>query len=430
MYKLLVFTIITFAFNLSVLAQGSVGSPYTRYGIGDMNSGPLIRNSSMGGLSYTLPYKNNINYINPAGIANIDSLTFILDVGISGGTRNYSIATPPVSHSRYDVQLSYFNLGFSLFKWWKMAFGAAPYSNVGYNIVYTDNSLNVEREHRNEGSGGISRIFWSNAFIPVKNLRVGINATYNIGTIYNYNKIDFGNDEQVGFFDFIEETNTRISDFSFDLGLQYDFFLNKKNKFTIGLLYSHNSDLRSFQSGVAYNENSKSSANYIIRDTLSVSDEAKGIVSLPLAIGIGLGYCFNDKLFMGVDYTLQSWKNAQFFGDIDSMNNGNYISFGTEYTPAGYSGNAYNFWQAVSYRFGAYYNQTYFKLEDVQTPINDFGITFGLGLPLKRSRTSFDVSLKLGQRGTHDKDLVRERYFIVGVGFNLNDVWFIKRKFD
>ncbi|MDR2010444.1 MAG: hypothetical protein LBQ22_08175 [Bacteroidales bacterium] len=427
MYKRLFLTVfIVFTITIAGFSQGKVGSPYTRYSIGDINNNPLARNNGLGGVSYTLPYRNNVNYINPAGVANIDTMTFIFDFGLQGGGRSYEIKDPKLKETKYDYQISYINFGFSINRWWKMALGITPYSNVGYNIMSSDSLLNVHKNYRFEGNGGITKIFWNNSVSPLKNLRLGVNAVFLFGEIYHYNAITFDEDVEEGFMNIIEQNKSRISDFSFDAGIQYDININSKNKITIGAVYGHNKDLKAYQSSFVYNR-SKSGT---IVDTLYISDENKGIVSLPMSLGFGIGYCYDDKLFVGIDYTLQNWKNAQFFNSVDSLGNGNYFSMGIEYIPGGYKGLSYKYKDAISYRLGGYYNETYFKLSTGQVPIKDFGISFGVGLPVKRSKTSFDISVKLGQRGSIDDSLIRERYFIVGVGFNLADVWFIKSKFD
>ncbi|PLX06787.1 MAG: hypothetical protein C0596_13870 [Marinilabiliales bacterium] len=65
-----------------------------------------------------------------------------------------------------------------------------------------------------------------------------------------------------------------------------------------------------------------------------------------------------------------------------------------------------------------------------ETAINDFGISFGLGLPMKRSRTSFNLSMELGQRGSLENNLIKENYAIIGISFNLAETWFVKRRID
>lgn len=60
--------------------------------------------------------------------------------------------------------------------------------------------------------------------------------------------------------------------------------------------------------------------------------------------------------------------------------------------------------------------------------IKDFGINFGLSIPAGRS--SIDLALTAGQRGSRSKTSLDERYFRLYFGLTFNDQWFIRRKFD
>nr|HPI71741.1 hypothetical protein [Tenuifilaceae bacterium] len=62
--------------------------------------------------------------------------------------------------------------------------------------------------------------------------------------------------------------------------------------------------------------------------------------------------------------------------------------------------------------------------------IKDYGISFGLGLPFRRTNTSFNCSVEVGRKGTLKDNLVRETYGILNIGFTFYDFWFIKRKFN
>ena len=62
--------------------------------------------------------------------------------------------------------------------------------------------------------------------------------------------------------------------------------------------------------------------------------------------------------------------------------------------------------------------------------INDFGISFGVGLPVYRSNSTINVSAEFGRRGTKQNNLVLEKYAKLNLSVNLYDVWFIKRRFD
>jgi hypothetical protein len=427
MYKYFVSTLIIIAIATIASAQGRVGSPYTRYGIGDINGNTLIRNNSMGGLSYTLPYNNGINFVNPAGTGKIDSLTFIFDFGLNGGFRSYSISNPETHQIRSDFQLSHLLFGFSITKWWKTSMGAMPFSNVGYTIVARDSSLNVSKDYLYAGNGGVNRVMWNNSFTPFKNFSLGINAYFLFGKMYQSNAIDF-DDDSGAFLNIIEQNIIRVNDFTFDAGFNYTININSKNSISIAGVYGHNSQLYAERNTIVYNTLSTGSS--AVTDTIYQSNQEEGKIGLPQKTGFGLGYNYDNKFFIGADYSIQNWSGAQYFGTIDNLSNGTFLSVGTEYTPAGRGGNAYKYWQGVSYRAGFHVNETYFELASGETPISDFGISFGLGLPMKRSKTSFNLSLQLGQRGSLENNLIKENYAIFGLSFNLAEMWFVKSKFD
>lgn len=427
MYKQLIFALIIITTSVTAIAQGRVGSPYTRYGIGDIKNNTLVRNNSMGGLSYTLPYNNGINFVNPSCTGQIDTLTFIFDFGLNGGVRSYSAANSETSQVRSDFQLSHLLFGFPVTKWWKTTIGAMPFSNVGYSITARDSSLNVAKNFLYAGNGGVNRVMWNNSFNPVKNLSIGVNANFLFGKMYQSNAISF-DDDSGAFLNLIEQNVIRVSDFTFDAGFNYTININNKNSINVGGVYGHNTQLNSIRSTIVYNTLTTGSA--AVTDTVYQSDEEKGKIGLPQMLGFGLGYNYDSKFFIGVDYTMQDWSGAQYFGLIDALSNGSFLSIGTEYTPAGRNGNAYKYLQGVSYRAGFYSNNTYFKLADGETPISDFGISFGLGLPMKRSKTSFNLSMQLGQRGSLENNLIKEKYIIFGLSFNLAEMWFVKSKFD
>jgi hypothetical protein len=68
------------------------------------------------------------------------------------------------------------------------------------------------------------------------------------------------------------------------------------------------------------------------------------------------------------------------------------------------------------------------------TEINNFGITFGVGLPLASGNnvgfSNINLGFEVGNRGTTDANLIKENYFKVNIGLSLNDRWFVKRKIN
>ena len=60
-------------------------------------------------------------------------------------------------------------------------------------------------------------------------------------------------------------------------------------------------------------------------------------------------------------------------------------------------------------------------------PINQISLNLGLGLPLSGlSKANF--GLEIGKLG--DDNQLKESYFMLKLGLSLNDIWFIKRKYN
>ena len=124
-------------------------------------------------------------------------------------------------------------------------------------------------------------------------------------------------------------------------------------------------------------------------------------------------------------------------GQIVRTASANSIHFGTEYTPDHEALRGY--FKLASYRLGGYYSNSYLSvLKGGYQPddpnafyqLNDYGITFGVGLPVKSIRSSINLALTLGTRGTTDYSLIKENYGIFTFNVTLHDLWFRKRRFD
>ena len=82
----------------------------------------------------------------------------------------------------------------------------------------------------------------------------------------------------------------------------------------------------------------------------------------------------------------------------------------------------------MTYRAGIRYEDTGIMIRNES--INDFGISFGLGLPVGRSLSNLNVGFEFGKRGTTDSGLIKENYANFHISLSLNDKWFIKRKYN
>jgi hypothetical protein len=102
------------------------------------------------------------------------------------------------------------------------------------------------------------------------------------------------------------------------------------------------------------------------------------------------------------------------------------VRVGGQYIPDKSAGSS--FWQRMTYRAGARYGQL--PLEFRGERIDEFGISFGFSLPLRRSRSTFNFGFEFGRRGTTEQELVQENFIKFNFGISLYERWFIKYRYQ
>ena len=80
------------------------------------------------------------------------------------------------------------------------------------------------------------------------------------------------------------------------------------------------------------------------------------------------------------------------------------------------------------YRAGIHFENTGLKINNES--INEFGISFGVGLPVGSFFSNANLGIEVGQRGTTNQNLVKENFINLQISLSLNDRWFVKRKYN
>jgi len=62
--------------------------------------------------------------------------------------------------------------------------------------------------------------------------------------------------------------------------------------------------------------------------------------------------------------------------------------------------------------------------------IDEFGISFGLGLPAGTNFSNLNIGFEYGQRGTSNSGLIKENFFKLSLSLSLNEKWFVRSRFD
>ncbi|RLD64083.1 MAG: hypothetical protein DRJ01_01885 [Bacteroidetes bacterium] len=412
--------------GINLFSQNSTSSPYSQFGIGDIVNKGFGQNYAMGGTGIGMRSSTNQNNINPASLSALKIQRFKFQIGIKNQTTKFKSSNAESTSN--DINLDYLSMWFRVSNWWHSSFSLNPYSNVGYNIVDSQNYPSIGNvETYFVGSGGINQFNWSNSFQFFKHFSVGINASYLLGSLNQTRTVIFVDDSYTT--NTQSEKNINISDVFFNYGIQYYNKLNENYSYTLGLKFDNETKInveKSILSGSTYGKYTNSIYDNTLIDTLENIKDQKDSFTIPTNLGFGFSFSKNQKFIISADYTTQNWSSTKFLGRTDSLTNSNSFKFGLEYTPKWNSIN--HAYKRFHYRFGGHYTNTYLNIYNEQ--LKDYGISFGLGIPLRKTNTLINLSFELGQRGTIDNNLIKENYGIIRLNLSLSDIWFIKRKFD
>jgi len=405
-----------------IFAQNGTISPYSYFGIGDLRNSGTVENRMMGGLGmYADSIHVNLN--NPAAYSKLKFTTY------TAGTSHTQFRLEDFNEKQNAsiTNLDYLSIGFPIAKNAGVGFGLMPLSSVGYSLTDEDTNNDGQRViNVFTGEDGLNRIYLSFGFEPVKNVGIGATANFNFGTL-KYRRIQSVEGVQFGTLD---NRESRISGYDFNYALNYTPTI--KDKYTLyvsarinaqGNLTSKNAErLGSFSLVTGQDIE-------VIDVDLDASNLRNTELKIPTRTTLGLGFGEKNKWFVGGEYSFQKFGDFEnrFLGleNVVYKDAGTY-SLGGHFTPEHVSLSSY--FKRITYRAGLRYDVS--GLEVNEKEINNFGITFGFGLPLGYNLSNLNVGLELGKRGTTDKNLIKENYLKINVGLSLNDKWFEKRKIN
>ncbi len=409
-------TVRTIALLLLVVAAGClvaraqiVTTPYSKMGYGMLSDNVSSIQRSMGGVGYAMKGGRIINVMNPASYANVDSLTYLWDVGVDltnlwskeNGNKGYN----------FGGGLDYLTGHFRVTKGLGAAFGLLPYSSVGYSY---GGDIDGGSESRS-GNGGFNQLFVGVGYEPVKNLSVGFNFAYLFGSTSNTTLI---NSNSTSYFN----RNMKMRDWNAQFGLQYSLPLSKgRDLLTVGATFQPK---KSFH-GDAWATSFDSQDSKV--DTIGFTSMS-GKYEQPASIGVGLSYNLNRKLTLEADYTYQKWSKAK-YESIEGFEPSPMhfddrwkIAGGVQFTPnkrGSYVG-------AMSFRAGVFYNHDYMNYNG--NNVRDYGASVGVGLPAPGGKTTVNLGVEWRHRETSPTQLITENYLNITLGVNFNELWFWKSR--
>lgn len=372
--------------------------------------------------AFSSPYF--INPANPASYMAFDSNSFVFDGAFN--LRSGTIKTIDESQKTRFGTISNLYFGFPVTKWWRTSLGIMPYSKVGFEMQSKQVIENIGNRYTTyKGSGGLNNAYFGNAFSPIKNLSVGVNLAYIFGSIIKEGTITFP--DSAAFANTMTKSTARLSKINFDAGLLYRKNLKEGKFIQVGLTYHPTQVVDGYAEKFTYSY----SYNYLtnietINDTVNFEAGENGEVILPAALGAGVMFGHSTRWFVTADVNWQKWSEFKYLGNNPGIKDNFRISLGGQFRPSVVDIGKY--YERINYRAGFRFEQSYLEIRE--TRINDLGISFGVGLPMKKSRSTMNIAVEVGTQGTTENGLIKENYVRFTIGTSLQERWFLKRRFN
>ena len=408
-YKTISVLLLVIAMGCGVAQAQIVTTPYSKMAYGMLNDNVSSIQRSMGGVGYAMRGGRIVNVMNPASYADVDSLTFLWDVGID--LSNLWSKEEDNKGYNFGAGLDYLTGHFKVAKGLGASFGLLPYSTVGYSYGGDITGGNEMRS----GNGGLNQLFLGVGYQPVKNLSVGVNFAYLFGSTVNTTLIT---STSTSYF----TRNMKVRDWNAQVGVQYTLPLFKnRDHLTVGATFQPKKSFHGHAWGTSYDtQDSKV-------DTIGYTS-MKGKYEQPYSIGVGLSYTMDRRLTLEADYTFQKWSNAKYspIGGIETQSlrfdDRWKLALGLQYTP----NKRGSYFGAMSFRAGAFFNHDYMMFDE--SKLRDYGLSVGVGLPAPNSKTTINLGVEWRHREATPVSLISENYLNITIGVNFNELWFWKSR--
>ena len=409
-------------------AQKTSVSPYSVLGIGDDVSSKTVEEMSMGGVGTASNSTYQFTFSNPASYSSILLTTYTL----AGQNRGISLKDANGKQKTSNASLSYLAMGIPLGEKGGFVFGLQQNTSVGYSLIdrVLDSNDETIEVTGYDGDGGTNRVFFGAGYEVITGLSFGLEGEYVFGNIDN-SITNQERDVQLGT---KYVTDTRVKGFGLKAGLLYKKELKENLFLNLGATIQLENELES--EGHEYLYTVSFANGESPRDTI-LNNASTGFYKKPLKTSLGVSIGNPNKWEASVDYSFQD--KVELGGNL--LNNSPKLAYqkGSKFSVGGYYLPKHNsissYWDRVIYRAGMRVEQTGLMVNGTGNPsqfdaIDDFGISFGVGLPMGNQISRLNLGFEFGKRGTTDNGLIEENYFNFKLGLSLSNKWFRKREIN
>lgn len=394
---------------LIAFGQNNTNSPYSVFGIGELDYSGGGRNLSMGETGIALRSDIFMNQTNPASLTAIPRQSVATDLGINFKYTN--LKNHYKSANVLNGNISWAFLAFPINRTFSAGISLNPMSSVGYTIysVKTIEGTTTNYPVLYTGAGGLSEGSLAVSALISEKLSIGLKSSLLWGNMTKTTE-----EAPVMLSSVTRIDSTRYIGMNFKSGFQYQTKFNTKTIFTIGGI-------------VEYSGYLNGSSDFVIStgSEAGVRQAEQQSLKLPLKAGVGTAVEFKNKYLVTFDYTRSDWKSADINFDSKKLTVNNSYHIGVEITP---KNDPMRNIRTVRYRFGGFYQTGYINVYGSQ--INSYSATCGISMPIRKDRNFINFSMEFGKQGSLENQLIRESFLKFNMSFNLSDHWFISRKYD
>ena len=401
---------------LSSLFAQNMNSPYSIYGIGDIETRLYNRTSGMGGTGIATRSAEYFIDNNPAAISALPRSFYFLNAAFTGKTVTYDgEGVDQTNRRNRDFWVKGIALGVKINKFWASSIGFKPYSNVNYNFSGSKSVVGSSDTYDAvyEGNGGLNDYHWINGFSLGKHISVGLKSSIIAGGISQTETI---NNAAV-----VSSIQTKQQDYfgspRFEFGAIYSLAVNKEWDFSLGGKYVNKTKLPSERT-ITVTENTTT----ILNENVTKQDR----FFLPRTYGVGITLTHNKKATFAADYIFENWSPLNVQGEGWALTNSSRFSAGMEF--AQHANVRGQLVEKRYFQFGGFINNSYLQVNN--TPINEFGITAGMGGKVT-GNLLYTLAVEGGKRGTTAENLIRENFVQFTITLAYRDFLFSKgHKYD
>lgn len=391
--------------TVAASAQEDNISPYSMYGIGELQLGESGRTAGMASTAIGLSGLHFLNPANPAALAALDTATFIFD--LTGSAKGSVFTSGAVTQKAFSANFTRIAVGTHLTPRWSAALSMQPYSTVNYKV---ENEAYVEGSETKtttllEGSGGVTRLSFLNSIRLTNRFSAGVDFMLLFGSI----------DRDASQSGITINRSSSANTASFTLGMLYKQPLSGNMVFSAGVTYGYKTSLLFDNSMVV----TDASGNSLFNNKIASSE-----IFIPESWGAGISLT-GRKMVIAADYRFQKWSETRDpltrlrFTDTHKFN------CGIAFIPSG--GVPKTYLGLIEYQAGFIISNSYLTLNGVN-PLN-MELTAGAGLPL-RGGGQLNIGLGLGKRGATNESLIREDYMRITISISMSERMFLKRVYE